>query len=270
MKRSRKFIPILVLCLGASMSARAQEPALEKPPAPLPEPELAVPAGTTITIALTTFLNSRSSQVGDTLYADVTYPIYIQQRLVIPKGSTIRGTVTHVARPGRIKGKAKIAVRFDDILLPNGVKRDIVAEMRGIHGPGAEKIDRRTETVEMDSSTGRDTAEIGASAGEGAIIGAISDRGRGAGIGAGIGAAAGIATVLFTRGNELILEPGITLDLTLRQPLRFAYPEIEFSQREIESASRSFSHARPRDRDSDFRRSYPTRRRGYPVPWYTP
>jgi hypothetical protein len=208
----------------------------------LPPDEMTIPEGTVIPIVLTAYLNTKSSQVGDTLYADTTYPIWIQQRLVIPKGSTIRGTVTEVVRPGRIKGKGRLAVRFDDILLPNGVRRDIVAVFKGIHGPGDESMDRKTESVSSGGSKGMDAGTIVGTTSQGSIIGAIAGHdASGALIGAGAGAAAGVAMVLFTRGRDLVLNPGTLFELELKRPMKFAYNELEFTSAQLNSVRREVS-----------------------------
>lgn len=197
------------------------------------EAQMTVPEGTIIPIVLTAYLNTRSSQVGDIVYADTTYPIWIQQRLVIPKGSTVRGTITEVIRPGRIKGKGRLAIRFDDLLLPNGVKRDLIASLRGLHGPGDENLDRNSESVSAGSSTRADAGTVVATTSQGAVIGAIAGRGSGAAIGAGAGAAAGIVTMLFTRDRDLVLNPGTQFDLELRRPIKFAYNELQFTNAEL-------------------------------------
>lgn len=259
---------LVILAVSLTTFGMAQEPSAV-PSAPPSQPELVVPAGTTLTIALSTFLNSRSTQIGDTFHADISYPVWLQQRQVIPRGSVIKGSVTHVQRPGRLKGKARIALRFETLLLPNGISRDLIVELRGIHGPGVEKIDRRTETVEMDSSKGRDTGEMAGNAGQGAIIGAIAGGGKGAGIGAGVGGVVGLATILLSRGNELVLEPGTEFDLVLRQPLRYAYGELEFNAQELSSA-RHVTRTRPRSNREQEHRPYFGGRRGFPIPWYTP
>ena len=199
------------------------------------DPELVVPAGTILSVVLNSYLNSRTSQVGDRFYADIAYPVYIQQHLVIPRGSIVKGVVTQVNRPGRVKGKGRIAIRIDNVLLPNGVNRDMVVAFRGIHGPGSEKIDRKSETVSESGSKGQDTGQIVSTTGQGALIGALGGGGKGAGIGAGAGAAVGLATVLLTRGKELVLEPGTQFDLELRQPMRFAYGELDFTDAELNS-----------------------------------
>jgi hypothetical protein len=209
------------------------------------DPEMIVPVGTTIPIVLTSFLNTKSTQAGDTFYADTVYPIWIQQRLVIPKGSTIRGTVTEVVRPGKVKGKGRMAIRIDDILLPNGVSRNLVAVFRGLHGPGDEKMDRDKETIEAGASKGQDVGIVVGTTATGAIIGGMIDHGAGGAIGAGAGAAGGLATVLFSRGRDLVLSPGTQFDLQLKQPLKFAYGEIDFTRAELNSAERFLSQ-RPR------------------------
>jgi hypothetical protein len=106
----------LVLLLCSTIGWSAQESPQPVTQSQSDAGELVVPPGTLISIALSAYLNTRSSQAGDPVYADTVYPIWVQQRLVIPKGSTIKGTVTEVVRPGRIKGKGKIAIRIDEIL----------------------------------------------------------------------------------------------------------------------------------------------------------
>jgi type IV secretion system protein VirB10 len=259
------FTALLVL-LAASASATvsfAQEKARE---AVTIDPEIVVPEGTVLSVYLNSYLNTRSTQVGDHFYADVAYPIWLQQRLIIPKGSTVRGTVTEVVRPGKVKGKGRLAVRVEDILLPNGVKRELNAAFRGIHGPGTEKIDRRSETVEAAGSKGNDAGQVVGTTSQGAIIGAIAGGGSGAGIGAGAGAAVGLATVLFSRGQDLVLEPGTEFELELKQPLKFAYGELDFSNSQLNAVRTN--PTRPRNERAT-RPPYGNGRRimGIPIPW---
>jgi hypothetical protein len=268
MKKHRYVAPaILLLFLFSATSWPAQE-AQQPVKETQADPELLVPAVTMIPIALSAYLNTRSSQVGDTFYADTVYPIWVQQRLVIPRGSTIKGTVTEVARPGRIKGKGRLALRIESILLPNGVNRNLIAVFHGMHGPGNEKMDRKSETIEMSGSKGEDAGTIMGNTGEGAMIGAISGGGKGAGIGAGAGAAVGLATVLFTRGRDLVLDPGTQFDLELKQPLKFAYAEVDFTNSELNSARSVTNPPRYPQRQSGQPANYPRRR--LPIPWYTP
>jgi hypothetical protein len=226
-------LALLILSLAGlpAQSGAQPEPQIQS------DPEILVPAGTVIPIALSSYLNSKSTQVGDTFYADTLYPIWIQQRLVIPKGSTIRGTVTAVTRPGFIRGKGQLAIRIDDVLLPNGIRRDLVAAFKGIHGPGGEKLDRQSESVEAGGAQKADTGQVVATTSQGAIVGAIVGGGKGAAIGG--AAAAALAMVIFSRSRDLVLDPGTQFDLELQQPLRFTLREIDFTAAQIEDAQRA-------------------------------
>ena len=208
----------------------------------LPE-GITAPGGTVIPIVLTDYLNTRNSKAGDVFYAETAYPIWIQQTLVIPKGSNIRGTVTEVVRPGRIKGKGRLTVRFDDVLLPNGVRHSLNAVFRGIHGPGDETVDRRSESVEGRGSAGEDAETVIGTTTSGALLGTVigagqGSAGTGAAVGAGAGAVAGIAQVIFSRGRELVINPGTRFDLELKQPIRFALNELEFTDAQLDRAER--------------------------------
>jgi type IV secretion system protein VirB10 len=224
-----------------------------------PGPEVVVPEGTVLSITLTTFLNTRSSHVGDTFYAETAYPVWVNQQLVIPRDSLIRGTVTEVVRPGKVKGRGRLALRVDSVQLSNGVSRNLIASLQSIHSPGVEKLDATREIVETDSSKGTDAGILAVPSGQGAMIGAIADGGQGTAIGAGAGAAVGIATVLLSRGPDLVLEPGTQFDLRLKQPVRFANGEISFNSGQIDTPRRN--PPRPayqrRDRQVPYQRGWP-------------
>jgi len=247
---------VIPIFASALWSEAPQAPPQEPAPEVQQELEIVVPEGTIIPVILTAYLNTQSSQPGDIFYTDTTYPIWIQQRLAIPRGSTIRGTVTEVVRPGKIKGKGRLSVRFMDILLPNGVRRDFVGTFKGIHGPGDESLDRKTESVSSGSSKGQDAGTVIGMTSTGALIGAAAGGGSGAGIGAGAGAAVGAAAVLFSRGRDLVISPGTQFDLELLKPLKFAYNEIDFSNAQLNSVQRQYQ---PRP-------ASPTRRQGVQFP----
>jgi hypothetical protein len=262
----KSILPVCALLFLSLSTLRAGEPqAPSKETQEEQEFEMTVPEGTVIPIVLTSVLNSKSSKVGDVFYADTNYPIWIQQRLVIPRGSIIRGTVTDVVRPGKIKGKGRIAVRFDDILLPNGVKREMIANFRGIHTSGDESFDRKSETVSSAGSGGQDAGTIVGTTTSGAIVGGLIDRGTGAAIGAGVGAAAGLATMLFTRGRDLVIEQGTQFDLELQKPMKFAYNELEFNSAQMDNGRREIRTKRVTPKQNGpFRRISPFPGIGFP------
>jgi type IV secretion system protein VirB10 len=180
------------------------------------KPPLVVPAGTTIPVAMINRISTKNAADGDGVYVRTLFPITVNNEIVIPVGSHIRGRISEVQQPGRVKGKAGLSLSFQTLVLPSGLTVDLYASLGGASGVAR----REGETgLEGESSTGADLGKIGTSAGGGAVGGAISRGGKGAVVGAAGGAAVGLATVLLTRGSDLVLEPGATFDIVLDRPL---------------------------------------------------
>lgn len=178
-----------------------------------------VPTNTTIPLQLRNAINSRTAYVGQPIYCETIYPITKNNRIVIPVGTYVKGQLTQVKRPGRLKGKAELGLRFDSITFPDGVTRALRATLSGFAGNGKEGFRREESKIEGESSKGQDVQTVAATGGEGAIIGAIARRGTGAGVGGASGALGGLIWVLATRGKDVALPPGTDLELQLTAPL---------------------------------------------------
>ena len=180
------------------------------------QPAVVVPEGTVIPVTLTTRISTKNAKDGDGVYGRTAIPITIKNKIVIPEGSYVRGKITELKRPGRVKGKGELTLNFQTLILPSGVTLDIYTSLRGAGGAGERKGEA---TIQGDGSKSEDGKTIGESAAQGALIGVISNRGTGAAVGGGIGAAAGTAAVLLTRGKDLVLEPGTTIEVVLDRPV---------------------------------------------------
>jgi hypothetical protein len=174
--------------------------------------------GTKIVFTLNNNLSTKTSEEGDTFSGVVNRSVRVGDRIVIPEGSLVRGTVNHVKRPGRVKGRAELGLRFDEIELPDGTQIPLAASLTELDEADKEKVTEEGQ-VEGEGSKKRDAATIGAGAGIGAVIGAIAGGGKGAAIGAGAGAAAGTGVVLATRGKDAELKRGSDLAIQLDRPL---------------------------------------------------
>ncbi|HMD98950.1 MAG TPA: TrbI/VirB10 family protein [Terriglobia bacterium] len=193
---------------------------------------LVVPKDTTIPVELRNSINSQTASVGQAIYCDTIYPITVSNRIIIPAGSWVKGEVTQVVRPGRVKGRAQIGLRFLEITLPNGTTRSLRATLSGFGGNGKEGFSKRESKVEGQSSKGEDAGKIAETTITGAEIGTIAgvgdhDVGKGLGIGSAVGAAGGLIWVLATRGKEIVLPSGTSLELQLSVPLSFYEDEVE-------------------------------------------
>jgi len=180
------------------------------------QPPVVVPAGTVIPVTLTSRISTKNARDGDGIYGKTVFPITVNNKIVIPEGSFVRGKVTEIRRPGRVKGKGELTLNFQTLVLPGGITVPIYTSLGGAGGAGERKGEA---TVQGDSSKGEDAKTVGTTAAQGALIGVIADRGRGAAVGGGVGAAAGTAAVLLTRGKDLVLEPGTTIEIVLDRPV---------------------------------------------------
>jgi hypothetical protein len=166
--------------------------------------EQTLAAGTVIRASLNHSLSTENNTAGDAFTMKVVDSLKVDEKTVVPIGSTIKGVVAESARSGRVKGRAHMALQFTELILPNGRSYPIQAAGISHMAPTTKK---------------RDAMMIGGGAGLGAAIGGIAGGGKGAGIGAASGAGAGTGVVLATRGKETGFSAGSTLNVKLTEPL---------------------------------------------------
>src|SRR5947207_15370794 len=224
--------PLLAIGFAASSLRWAQDAAVPQPAtAAAQPPECTVQMGTKVPLSLINSVSTKHSAQGDRVYLETVFPILVNGRIVVPVGSYVAGTVTQVKKPGRVKGRGELFVRFDSLTLPNGVTRDFRARLGGIDGRSTEELDRREGKVVSEGNKSGDARTIGETGAAGASIGAIATRGggMGTGVGAGAGAAAGLIGVLLSRGPDAVLAKGSTVEMVLDRPLEFSSEELDFS-----------------------------------------
>src|SRR5215831_9671406 len=103
------------------------------------QPPVVVPAGTVIPITLTTRITTKNAKDGDGIYGKTAFPITVDNKIVIPEGSNVRGKISEVKRPGRVKGKGELTLSFQTLVLPNGHTIPIYTSLGGAGGAGTRK-----------------------------------------------------------------------------------------------------------------------------------
>jgi len=161
-------------------------------------------AGTVIRTSLQHALTTDSNAPGDPFTAKVVDDVKVNNTVVIPLGSTVKGVVAESRRSGRVKGRAYMSLKFTEVVLPNGQSYPIQAAGTSRTAPGTKK---------------KDAMIIGGGAGIGTAIGAIAGGGKGAGIGAATGAGAGTGVVLATRGDAAEIASETVLQFSLTSPV---------------------------------------------------
>jgi len=112
--------------------------------------------------------------------------------------------VTIVERGGKLRERARLGIRFNMLVLSDGLRVPI-----------------QTDTIfrEGESPTGEASSKIGASAVAGAILGGLIGGKRGAIIGTTAGAAGGTAAVMAGGRNEATFAGGAPLAVRLIAPV---------------------------------------------------
>lgn len=193
-----------------------------------------VQPGTRIPLSMINSVSTKHAAEGERVYLETVFPILVNSRIVIPPGSYVAGTITQVKRPGRVKGRGELYVRFDSLTLPNGVTRDFRARIGGLDGRAGEELDKSEGKIKSEGNKGGDARTVGEATAAGASVGVIAGSaagraGMGAGIGAAGGAAAGLIGVLLSRGPDAMLAKGTTLEMVLDRPVQFEESELDFS-----------------------------------------
>ena len=161
----------------------------------------AVPDDTALRIRLDDTLTSVDSKVGDPFSATV-----VDQGEY--RNARVYGHVAQIDMSGRVKGHTSMLLRFDRLVMPDGRRSSIQAEIIELyHAPSGEKVD--VEGAIESGGRGRKSIEHTAiGAGAGALLGGIFGGGKGAGIGSIIGGVGGLGTTAFHGHQKITLNSG--------------------------------------------------------------
>jgi type IV secretion system protein VirB10 len=209
----------------------SQPPALiPRPTPPVPDPApYVVAAGTHILLRLTNAVNTKHTAVGDHVYLETAVPVFVNGRLIIPQGSYVTGTVTESTRAGRVKGKSGLTLSYDSITLRNGTARDLRSHPDSVDAKGT--VDKSEGRIQGDGNVAGDTGTVAKTTAAGTGVGAIAGGaaghlGMGMGIGAGAGALAGLGSVFGSRGPDVVLPQGTTMDMIVDRDLRYSDEDL--------------------------------------------
>jgi type IV secretion system protein VirB10 len=188
-----------------------------------------VPSGTRLPLILHNAVTTRNAKPGDPIYLETLFPIVIDNRILIPAGSYVQGEIQEAKRPGKVKGTGEIRLRLNSMILPNGYAVDFNAVPTNAGTGGNEATDKEGK-IHGDTDKGDDVGTVLKTTGIGAGVGGLATQSaKGAGIGAGAGAAVGLAAVLLTRGPELELPRGTTVDVVLDRNVYLDSTRVNFT-----------------------------------------
>ena len=173
----------------------AQAPVETKPA------NVAILAGTRISVRTIDDIDSTRNSVGDRFQASLAEPLTFEGNVLVERDALVYGRLTESTESGTFTGRSQLRLELIGIEV-NGRVVPVVTGEYEVAG----------------KSRGASTAKrtFGGAA-LGALIGAAADGGQGAAIGAGVGAGAGAGSEIITRGDQVKVPSETLLDFTLEQ-----------------------------------------------------
>jgi hypothetical protein len=236
---------LLISAMTFAQAGETAQPPATAPPQPSAPPAavapaddpnaVVIPAGTQIPLSLKQAISTKNAKEGDAVYAETAFPFVINDRVVVPAGTYIQGRISHVARAGRMKGKAEILMHFTSMIYPSGYTVMLPGSVENTPGADHTTVKDSEGTIKQDSDTGKkveDAAKNGAYGGAvGGIGGGLATGGiNGARVGAGAGAAAGIAWALLKRGSDVKLDVGTSIQMQIQRPITVDASRIQVAR----------------------------------------
>lgn len=180
-----------------------------EPPPPAEFIDVTVPRDAVLGLQIERTVTSDNARTEDRVTARLTRDVRVGNRIAIPAGSLVTGSVVDVDRGGRVRGRPRLAIRFHTLTLGDGTE-----------------VTLRADPVirEGRSASGESAAKVGGAAIGGAILGAILGGQRGAAVGAGIGAAGGSAAAMTNTPDHARLSAGTTITLRMQEQIIVSLP----------------------------------------------
>jgi hypothetical protein len=169
MTRSMLLFLIAGMGLGAVLASPAPQYSASQP--------ILVPAGTTLRVRTSEFIDVDSTRTGAKFRGTLDDPLMLRGDVVVPRGADVELVAANVQQGGRMKGSDLIQLKVDSIM---------------VHGRAVPVVTSLTESKSAGEGK-KTTRKIAGGAGLGAIIGGVAGGGKGAAIGALAGGATGTA-----------------------------------------------------------------------------
>ena len=188
-----------------------------------------LPTGTAMRMRLREEIATDVTQANTPFAADLSENVMSDGRVVLPAGSTVEGTITHVRGGKRFRGAALIHLQPQTIVLPDGTRMALRAAVIDTDQYAHTKVDEEGNILRKDH-VGATLAAMSLTTGGAAAAGAVLGGGVGALVGAGVGA--GVSTAWWLkqdRQTHLPKESLIVVELTEPLAIRSLVREPEFS-----------------------------------------
>jgi len=178
--------------------------------------QASIPASTVLHCRISQTLTTKLNYQNDSFTANVSEPVMIGGRDVIPVGATIEGRIVHLERPGRVRGVGQMRLSPERLTLPDGRSFPLSATLTSAYGAENAKVVGSEGTVKGPSSRSGEMLEIGGGSIIGLALGAVAVHPL---VGMTLGGAAGFVDHMRHHGKDLTLPIGTQLNYELTRAL---------------------------------------------------
>jgi hypothetical protein len=105
------------------------------------------PSGSSVHVRLLTGLSSATAQQGEEVEAVLSQPLFDGNRLVLPQGSRLEGSVLQVRPARRLSRNGQLRIVFHELVLPDGIEQKVEATLAGVQAS-------KGQDVKLDSEGG--------------------------------------------------------------------------------------------------------------------
>ena len=106
-----------------------------------------LPQGSVVHARLVTPLSSATSHKGQDIEAVLSQPLMDGDRLILPQGSRLKGTVKQAQPARRMKKNGQLRIAFSELVPPDGIEQKIVSTLEGVQAG-------KNANVKLDSEGG--------------------------------------------------------------------------------------------------------------------
>jgi hypothetical protein len=121
---------------GTSFNAELQQPLDFGTEAVKPEALTNIgtppPTGSVVHARLVTPLSSSTAKKGDAVQALITEPLVVSDRLILPEGSVIKGSVMQAQPARRLGRNGQLRILFHQVAPPNGIEQKVETSLEGV------------------------------------------------------------------------------------------------------------------------------------------
>jgi hypothetical protein len=103
------------------------------------------PDGSFVHARLVTALSSATAQKGEGVEAIVSRPLFDGDRLIIPQGALLKGSVVQGESARHLNHNGQLRFVFHDLVLPNGLDQKVDAILQGVQAGKADAVKLDTE-----------------------------------------------------------------------------------------------------------------------------